>query len=166
MRFMLLNWLLALLPVTRWFGLKRRLLRLFGVGVGDGSRICGHVRFYGAGRVWIGARCWIGIDTCFHTSAGGGDVTIGDNCDVAPDVCFHTGTHDPGNHDRRAGADRAGPIAIGAGTWIGVRATILAGTVIAPGSLIGAGAMVTGGRHPEDSLLLGIPARPVSTLPA
>lgn len=165
MKFLLLNWLLALMPPTRWFGPKRRLLILLGVAVGEGSRVCGQVRFYGAGRVTIGAQCWIGIGTRFYTSAGGGDIIVEDGCDIAPDVCFHTGSHAIGGRDRRAGANTTGPVRIGAGTWIGVRTTILADTVIAPGSVVGAGALVVSGHYPADGLLIGIPARPVRTLP-
>lgn len=55
--------------------------------------------------------------------------------------------------------------AIGAGTLIGMGATILNGAVIGDGCLIGAGALVTEGKViPDGSLVMGAPGKVVRTL--
>jgi carbonic anhydrase/acetyltransferase-like protein (isoleucine patch superfamily) len=54
---------------------------------------------------------------------------------------------------------------VGAGTLVGIQATILDGARIGEGSLVGAGAVVTAGTEvPPRSLVLGTPARVVRTL--
>ncbi len=48
---------------------------------------------------------------------------------------------------------------------IGMNATVLNGAIIRKNSIVGAGAVVTEGREfPEESLILGIPAKTVKTL--
>ncbi|MES3046827.1 acyltransferase [Sphingomonas faeni] len=163
MNYMLANMLLAILPMTRWFGLKRRILRALGIVIADGASVCGHVRFYGAGQVTIGHDTWVGPATEFHT-ASGADITIGDRCDIAPGVAFVTGSHDMGDAHRRAGRDIAASIAIGAGTWIGARAMILGGARIETGSMIAAGSLVLAKSWPANTLLMGTPARAVRQL--
>jgi carbonic anhydrase/acetyltransferase-like protein (isoleucine patch superfamily) len=54
---------------------------------------------------------------------------------------------------------------IGAGTLIGMGATVLNGAKIGSGCLIGAGALVTEGKEiPDGSLVMGAPGRVVRTL--
>lgn len=160
---MLANLLLAILPMTRWFGLKRAMLRMLGIRVGDGTRVCGHVRFYGGGRITIGEAVWVGPGTEFH-SAVGGDIAIDDRCDIAPGVMFVTGSHDMGDAHRRAGPETAASIAIGAGSWIGTRATVLGGTRVGSGCMIAAGGLVLPKTWAANTLLIGIPARAVRQL--
>ena len=163
LKYMLANLLLAILPMTRWFALKRAILRALGIRIGDGTRVCGHVRFYGAGTIVIGTATWVGPGTEFH-SAVGGDIRVGDRCDIAPGVAFVTGSHDMGDAHRRAGRETAAPIAIGDGSWIGTRATILGGTRIETGCMIAAGSLVLPRNWPADTLLMGTPARAVRQL--
>ena len=156
MRFLIATWLLRLLPPTRAFALKRLLLRRLGIAVGARTAICGNVGFFGGGRVTIGADCWIGIGTTFYPAAGG-DIAVGDGCDLAPECCLHTGSHAIGPPARRAGTGTAAPIQIGAGCWLGLRTTVLAGCTIGPGSVVAAGSLVTRDQ-PRDALILGSPA--------
>lgn len=54
---------------------------------------------------------------------------------------------------------------VGDGSLIGIGATVLNGTVIGRGCLVGAGALVTEGQtFPDNSLILGSPARAVKSL--
>lgn len=56
---------------------------------------------------------------------------------------------------------------IGAGSLVGIAATILDGATIGEGSIVGAGALVTAGTTiPRHSLVLGAPGRVVRTLTA
>ncbi len=163
MRYMIANLILALLPPTRFFGLKRTLLRALGIAIGDETRVCGGVRFFGAGRIVIGRDCWIGLNTCFYTSSDG-HVEIGDRCDIAPDVVFMNGSHRMGNTNRRAGEGTAGTIRVAAGCWIGVRSVLLGNATIGFGTMVGAGSLVLGRQWPDNALLLGVPAAVVKTL--
>jgi acetyltransferase-like isoleucine patch superfamily enzyme len=154
---------MALLPATALFDLKRFILRHLGIDVGEGSCVCGGVKFYGAGKIIIGKDVWIGMGCRFYTSPLG-DVVIGDRCDIAPDVVFHSGSHEIGGRNRRAGRGTGETIRVGAGSWIGVRATLTLGSEIGESSIVGAGSLVVGQAFPASSLVLGVPARFVREL--
>ena len=157
MKYLIACLLLNILPPTRFFAAKRILLRLLGIVVGSGTRVCGRVEFYGAGKVVIGADCWIGIGTKFYTSVGG-DVIIGDRCDIAPEVAFMCGSHMIGNALRRAGDGRAGTIRVGEGCWLGIRATLLGGADVGRSSVVGANSLLLKKDYPPSSLIVGVPA--------
>jgi maltose O-acetyltransferase len=74
-----------------------------------------------------------------------------------------TSTHDPGDHDNRRGPYRTAPVSIGAGSWIGARATIMPGVTIGDGVTVAAGAVVTRDCEP-DGLYAGVPAQRVKKL--
>jgi len=52
------------------------------------------------------------------------------------------------------------PVRIGAGSWLGVKAGVLRGTTIGPGSVVGAHA-VARGRYPPGAVIVGGPGRVV-----
>lgn len=83
---------------------------------------------------------------------------IGDRVNLGPFVRLITDTHDIGPAERRAGAVRHDPIAIGDGTWIGASVTVLAGVSIGRGCVVAAGAVVVDDL-PDNSLAAGVPAR-------
>jgi maltose O-acetyltransferase len=163
MKYMIANLFLSLLPPTRCFAFKAFVLRCLGVSIDRTSKVCGGVKFYGAGKVSIGQDCWIGLGTAFYTSAAG-HVVIGDRCDIAPQVAFMCGTHEIGGRDRRAGKGTASSILVGDGVWIGIRSTLLGGAEIATAAIVGAGSLVLPGIYPNDTLLVGSPARPKKQL--
>jgi len=161
----LVNLLFALLPPTRMFALKRFILRVGGVAVGAGTRVCGGIKIYGAGKLYIGRDCWVGIGCRFFTGANA-DITIGDRCDLAPEANFTCGTHEVGDAARRAGAGFSRPIAIGSGTWVGVRATVLGAVIVEESCIIGAGALLLPGRFAANALIIGSPAHAERSLDA
>lgn len=163
MAYMFANLMLALLPPTRFFGVKRVLLGLLGIRVGEGTRVCGAVQFFGGGRVTIGRNCWIGLNARFYTSPNG-NVTIGNRCDIAPETCFMNGSHDMGDHNRRAGPGRSDHIEVGDGSWIGVRSILLGGSKVGAGCVVAAGSLVRGEMVAPDTLIAGVPARTVREL--
>lgn len=55
------------------------------------------------------------------------------------------------------------PVTIGDNVWIGARVTILAGVSIAPGCVIAAGAVVTRSIAEPDTIVAGVPARPIKS---
>lgn len=51
------------------------------------------------------------------------------------------------------------PVLIGNNVWIGENVVILSGTTIGDGCIIGANAVLTGKNYPENSIIVGIPAK-------
>ena len=159
----LVNLLVALLPATHLFAVKRRLWSACGAEVAAGVRLNAGARIFGTGSVVIGADTWVGLG-CTFVVPQGASVHIGARCDIAPDVLFECGGHIIGGPERRAGEGFAAPISVGAGSWIGARVVMLAGAEVGPGSLVAAGAVVRAGVYPAQALLAGVPARVVRQL--
>jgi maltose O-acetyltransferase len=152
----LFNLCLLFLPPTRFFRIKRYIAKWAGVVISKGGSISGHTCFFGRGRVFIGENTWIGLKNTFYCTQLA-EIKIGANCDIGPDVAFVPGSHEIGNHDRRAGKGSGGDIVIEDGCWIGARVTILGGVTISKGAIIGAGAVVCKDVS-ADSLYAGVPA--------
>lgn len=143
---------------TRFFQLKRGLLRSIGYQIGENTKILGPV--YCTGKLIVGSDCWIGKNLTIH---GNGTVEIGDNCDIAPDVTFLTGGHKIGGAERRAGLGETYQIVVGNGAWIGARATVLRNTTIGDGAVVAACACVI--RNVQANTLAGgVPARAIKEL--
>ncbi|WP_354321029.1 DapH/DapD/GlmU-related protein [Pseudacidovorax sp. 1753] len=158
LRNVIANVTLGVLPPTRLFKVKRVILRTIGFEIAEGAKLTGRIRFYGRGEISFGENCWIGIGCTFYTAVGAG-VVIEKNCDIAPEVVFHTGTHLLGPSERRAGKGSSSQIVVGEGCWLGCRATVLSGVVIAPGCIVAAGACVNKTVVERDVLVAGTPAK-------
>lgn len=140
---------------TRFFGIKRRLLRSAGYRIGEGTKVVGPIDC--TGKLEIGSECWIGKNLSVH---GNGTVHIGDRCDIAPDVTFLTGGHQIGDAQRRAGIGETYDISVGNGTWIGARSTILGDRSIGESVVIAACACVVSD-VPANVLVGGVPAKQI-----
>ena len=93
-----------------------------------------------AGKITIGNNCSVNrncILVC-HES-----ITIGDNCAIGPNVVFYDHDHKFGINGIEDGF-KTSPIIVENNCWIGAGATILRGTHIGEGSVIGAGCVVKG----------------------
>jgi acetyltransferase-like isoleucine patch superfamily enzyme len=152
----LANTLIRGLPPTRFYALKRWLLRMGGVEVGAGARIVSSVRIWTSGAVRIGADTFIGHEVL--VVGGEAPIVIGARCDLAPRVSLISGTHEEGTLERAAGAGRSDPITIGDGVWIGTGATVIAGSEIGNGTIVGAGSLVNGS-IPAAVVAMGVPCR-------
>jgi len=152
----LINLLLAWMPPSRWFALRRRALIVAGVDMGEGVCVCGGGWIYGPGRLRIGHRSWLSPRVVIYTHADA-DIRIGDRCDIGPGVHFITGSHVIGTGSRRAGEGWAKAINIGNGCWIRADSRILGGVEIGDGAVVAAGAVVTKDVPPH-SLVAGVPA--------
>jgi len=150
------NLVAAVSPVRETFGLRRKLFIWGGIRIGPRTRILHRVCFYDR-YTSIGSETWIGEGCVFHSTINGA-IVVGDRVDFAPGCHVVSGTHEIGEHARRAGAGTGGKISIGSGCWIGTGAVILAGAEIGAGSIVAAGAVVRAGTYPEDVLLAGVPA--------
>lgn len=149
------------LPETRFFGLKRSLLRIAGHDIASGVRVCSSVHFSGNGKVRIGADTWIGHDCMIVSSSS---VYIGANVDIAPRVYIGTGTHIIDSMgDRVAGEGMSKDIQIGNGSWLCVGCIILPGITIGQRSIVAAGAVVSK-NVASKCMVAGMPARVVKFL--
>lgn len=137
-------------------------LPIFGerVRIAPGAAIVGDVRLADDVSIWYG--CVLRGDV--HR------IEIGARSNVQDGAVIHLGDDDPvviheevviGHRAVVHGAE------VGAGTLVGIQATILDGAVIGEGSVIGAAALVTAGTTiPPRSLVVGVPGRVVKRLTA
>jgi carbonic anhydrase/acetyltransferase-like protein (isoleucine patch superfamily) len=123
--------------------------------VADTAAVIGKVKLHTNVSIWygsvlrgdnelieIGTRSQIQDNATLHTDPGF-PLTIGRDCVIGHNVVLHGCT-------------------IGDGSLIGMGAIVLNGAKIGANCLVGAGAVVTEGKtYPDDSLILGAPAKAV-----
>jgi maltose O-acetyltransferase len=151
------NTLIGVLPPTRCYGLKRRILRGMGAEVNGAARLASSVRIYGDLSLSLGDDVFLGHDVLI--SGGRSRVTIGNYVDIGPRVSILTGSHEidmVGSHS--AGRGMSMDILIEDGVWIGAGSTILGGVTIGRKAVIAAGSVVTRDVPPY-SLAAGVPCR-------
>jgi carbonic anhydrase/acetyltransferase-like protein (isoleucine patch superfamily) len=126
--------------------------------IADSASVIGRVRLKADASVWFGSVLrgdneWIELgersqvqdNSTLHTDPGF-PLVIGANCVIGHNVVLH------------------GCI-IGSASLIGMGAIVLNGAKIGEGCLVGAGALVTEGKEfPDNSLIVGTPARAVRAL--
>ena len=129
-----------------------------GAWVADSAQVIGHVVLGENASVWFGAvlrgdneALTIGRDTnvqdgsVLHSDTGS-PLTLGEGVTVGHQVMLHGCT-------------------VGDNTLIGIQAVILNNARIGRNSIVGAGAVVTEGKEfPDNSLIIGAPAKVVRTL--
>lgn len=128
--------------------------------VADSATLVGKVSLHANTSVWFGA-----------TLRGDNErITIGENSNVQEGTVMHTDMGYPlivGKNVTIGHQAMLHGCTIGDGALIGIQAVILNGAKIGAGSLVGAGALVTEGKEfPENSLIIGSPAKAVRTLTA
>lgn len=111
------------------------------IHIAAGAIINQNVHIENTGRVEIGPRTGLGLQTTIITS----------NHDLGP------------SHMRLGPRWFQEPVVIGSGCWIGARCLILPGATIGDGCLVAAGSVVRGVLEP-DGLYAGVPARRVKHL--
>lgn len=128
------------------------------VWIAPGAHVMGNVVLEDEAGIWFGVTLR-GDNEVIHIGRGtniqenvvchtdmGFPLTVGPDCTIGHKAMLHGCT-------------------IGAGTLIGMGATILNGAVIGDGCLIGAGALVTEGKViPDGSLVMGAPGKVVRVL--
>ena len=133
----------------------------------------------GLGHLEIGRWVWVGDGTSIRCHEGflriGDKVVFGSNdvvnCYLEVDIGAETIMGDwvyIGDFDHRI--DRPGPIRpqgivkspvrIGEGSWLGVRCSVLRGTTLGAGTVVGAHA-VARGQYPDGGVIVGTPGRVV-----
>ena len=94
-------------------------------------------------------------------------IVLGDNLLMGPGVCLFSGNHSmikgqPMTFQERKEAS----IVIGDDVWLGAHSIITAGTHIANGVIVAAGAVVTRSITQEDVIVAGIPAKIIGERPS
>lgn len=151
-----------------------------GVHLGEGARVHPSCQLFGSeGRdIHIGAKTLIrrGAEMIGPITIGAGcsfnrdayiraNVHIGDNVNIGAFSRLVTDTHQIAGPQRRAGQWSFPDIRIGNGVFIGVSCTILGGVTIGDGAVVAAGSLVNRD-VPAHTIVGGVPARPIKTLPA
>jgi carbonic anhydrase/acetyltransferase-like protein (isoleucine patch superfamily) len=126
--------------------------------VADSANLIGKVTLEANASVWFGA-----------TIRGDNErITIGENSNVQEGTVMHTDVGYPlviGKGVTIGHQAMLHGCTVGDGALIGIQAVILNGAKIGKGCLVGAGALVTEGKEfPDNSLILGSPAKVVRTL--
>lgn len=141
-----------ILPHIPFWCIRRPLLRLAGMKIGEGSFVMKRCYIMDSNRIVIGR--WTDINrSCFLDGRGG--ITIGDSVSISHDVRIVTGSHDMDSEHFTAIFK---PVEIGDYAWLGVGCTVLQGVKIGRGAVVCAGAVVTRDVKPCE-VVAGIPAR-------
>jgi putative colanic acid biosynthesis acetyltransferase WcaF len=150
-------WFFAGLPILRCSilpssGLRCRLLRMFGARIGTGVVIKPGFRVKNPWFLEVGDHCWLGEDAWIDNLT---TVAIGDHVCISQGAYLCTGNHDWSDP---AFGLVVGPIRIGNGAWVGARSSIAPGTVIGEGAVVALGS-VAAGRIPSYEIHAGNPAK-------
>ena len=126
--------------------------------VADSANLIGKVTVEAHASVWFGV-----------TIRGDNErITIGENSNVQEGTVMHTDMGYPLTLGKGVTVGHQAMLhgcTVGDGSLIGIQAVILNGAIIGKGCLVGAGALVTEGKaFPDNSLILGTPAKVVRTL--
>jgi maltose O-acetyltransferase len=164
-RLLFVETLMGVLPPFVGGRLRVRLLRWVGFDIGKATVFWDIPRIIcatnPAPRLRFGHSCLLNIGCFFQVDE---PVYIGDFVGIGPQTMIITTTHRIGPSTRRCAEQQAMPVTISSGTWIGARSTILPGVTIGPGCVIAAGSVVTRD-VPPNTIVGGVPARPLKTLP-
>ncbi|WP_298707956.1 WcaF family extracellular polysaccharide biosynthesis acetyltransferase [Chitinophaga sp.] len=113
------------------YGLKVKLLRMFGAKVGNGLVIKTKVRIKNPWRLTLGDNVWIGEDVWIDNLE---DVSVGSNACISQGALLLTGNHDYTATDFPY---RLGRIDVEEGAWGGAK------SVVCPGVRLGSHAILT-----------------------
>ncbi len=131
--------------------LKRSFLQIAGINVQGKFFIDRGFKCLKPENIWIEENVSMGHDNHLWAFA---PIRIGRYTQTAKDLLIISGSHDSASFESLANQE----VIIGAGCWIGARVTILGGSKIGKGCVIGACSMVKGD-IPDWSVAVGIPAR-------
>lgn len=108
-------------------------------------------------KIELGSYIYVGPKTFFDAK---GYISIGDGTIISSEVCILSSSHEVGDGSILPYSIRneIGPVIIGKGCWIGIRAILMPGITLGDGVIVGAGSVVT--KNFEDgSIVAGNPAK-------
>jgi acetyltransferase-like isoleucine patch superfamily enzyme len=135
------------------------------ITAGPGLRMSPSVSLRNGERIEIGAGVHIGERACLWAGDHTGRVVLGDQALLAPEVYVTASNYEmawgtPVMDQPKTEAD----VVIGAGAWLGVRATVVAGVTVGEGAVVAAGAVVTRD-VPAGAIVGGVPAKVIGWRP-
>jgi len=147
-----------------WMSKRLRLvvLRACGAQFGPGTAIHGGTYLTQPWHLRVGRGCFVNRNCYFDLES---PVFLGDQVTIGHGTTLVTTHHEMGPSWKRAGATIGRSIAVHDGAWLGANVTVLPGVTIGAGAVVAAGALVTRDVLPN-SLVAGVPARKLRTLPA
>jgi acetyltransferase-like isoleucine patch superfamily enzyme len=130
------------------------------------ARIHATASIRNAQNVYVGKNSHINHLCCVWAGENS-KIILGDNLLMGPGVCIFSGNHStmqgrPMTHQAR----NEESIVIGDDVWLGAHSIITAGTHIANGVIVAAGAVVTRSITQEGVIVAGIPAKIIRERPA
>lgn len=151
------NLMVKLLPPSRCYGLKARMLRWCGAKVGKNVQMFSP-KIMGDFELELGDNVWIGHEALIFGAAGS-KITVETNAKIASRAILVTGYHEYGiQFDNIAGPGRSGDIVIEAGALVDTCAIVVAHKTVGKKAHVAAGAVVTKDVPPMVRVA-GVPAR-------
>jgi carbonic anhydrase/acetyltransferase-like protein (isoleucine patch superfamily) len=132
--------------------------------IDDSAYVAESANVIGKITIEAGASVWFGV-----TLRGDNErISIGENSNVQENCVMHTDPGYPLTIGKNVTVGHQAMLhgcTIGDGALIGIAAVVLNGAVIGKNCLVGAGAVITEGKQfPDNSLIIGTPAKVVRTL--
>lgn len=128
------------------------------IKIGKKVTIYPNVMFFGDGPIVIGDNVAIGNNTVIYSSKEGG-VKLGNHVWIGANSYITDVDHGTKAGELiRSQANTVSPVSIGNDVWLATDVTILKGSIISDGAIIGAKALVKGS-VPANSISVGIPAK-------
>lgn len=127
--------------------LRPGLLRLFGARVGRGTNIRNAVRIHWPWKLSLGDWVWIGEGAWLLNLE---PIAVGDHACISQEAVLCTGSHD---YTSSTFEFDNGPISIGAGAWIALRAVVLRGVDVPDQTVVPAGVVLHRSSEPHWSTL-------------
>lgn len=159
LRLFFANFLLSFLPDYTANRTRTLILRLAGFRIGKGTTFWGKPQISGVKglyeRLVIGEGCGINGQCVFDL---GEKISIGYRVHIGAQAMLLTTSHELGPSSQRAGSLTRAPITIGDGAWLGSRTLVLPGVMIGAGAVVAAGSVVNKDVAPN-TLVGGVPAK-------
>ena len=128
------------------------------INLGHNITIYPGVMFWGDGPIVIGNNVDLGKDTIIYASRNGG-VSIGDNTVIAAQCYIIDMDHGIACGELISSQkNTVESVSIGNDVWLAANVTVLKGSMIHDGAIIGAKALIKG-EIPENAIAVGVPAK-------